>query len=274
MYINIEKRKKVAQHEIIATNKSDSALIGSAIRFMAPDGREEDIVVSKVKPSSWAKILGNTVLINGKAKEGDTIEISVKDKQNDSLFKKAAKFQYKLQRRIFKAGDPLVLVNNSNKCTAEQVKPIRLVKIGDRAFTEETKQAVEALMADAKAQGFELRIDSAWRSVQRQAEVYKKMPSIAAQPGASEHHTGLAVDLLWGGRMSAATRAASDEYKWIVANLHKYGFILRFPKGQEDVTEVTFEPWHYRYIGKDNAQAYIDSGARTFEEFMSDKGNN
>ena len=92
---------------------------------------------------------------------------------------------------------------------------------------------------------------------------------LSARPGYSEHQTGLAIDFSSpeGCRLEECyedTRAG----RWLAKNAQNYGFILRFPKGQQAVTGYLFEPWHYRYLGKDLTARYVASGANTLEEFL------
>lgn len=84
-----------------------------------------------------------------------------------------------------------------------------------------------------------------------------------AVPGTSEHEIGLAVDVNARGRATDANWAV---YRWLAANAHRYGFILRYPDGRTAVTGNGYEPWHYRYVGVDAAAAMHASG-QTLEEF-------
>lgn len=84
-----------------------------------------------------------------------------------------------------------------------------------------------------------------------------------AVPGTSEHEIGLAVDVNARGR---ATDANWTVYRWLAANAHRYGFILRYPDGRTAVTGNGYEPWHYRYVGVDAAAAMHVSG-QTLEEY-------
>lgn len=85
-----------------------------------------------------------------------------------------------------------------------------------------------------------------------------------ALPGTSEHELGIALDI------NADTDFSSDTevYEWLADNAHNYGFILRYPSGKEHITGIDYEPWHYRYVGKDNAYQ-IYSQQITLEEFLN-----
>ena len=89
-----------------------------------------------------------------------------------------------------------------------------------------------------------------------------------ARPGTSEHHTGLAVDLLhnecWELEEYWEDSAAFD---WMMEHCADYGFILRYPKSSQHITGVIYEPWHYRYVGVEAAQAIMSQGI-TLEEYL------
>ena len=63
----------------------------------------------------------------------------------------------------------------------------------------------------------------------------------------------------------------TNEAKWLSDNAYKYGFILRYPKGKEEITGYNFEPWHFRYVGRDTALKMHDSGITTLEEYTITK---
>lgn len=95
------------------------------------------------------------------------------------------------------------------------------------------------------------------------AEARAKAATEVAAPWTSEHQTGLAVDFNSVEQSFDKTK----EYKWLSENAHLYGFIMRYPKSKEDKTAVIYEPWHYRYVGIENAMAIKESGL-CLEEFI------
>jgi D-alanyl-D-alanine carboxypeptidase len=139
--------------------------------------------------------------------------------------------------------------------------------------------ALEAMIRDSAKDGVTLTVCSAFRTVKSQkALIEKKAQSLIvsgldadiaystagsyiAQPGESEHHTGLAVDLITKGISKLdSSFTKTDAYTWLTANAYRYGFILRYPKGKEEITHMSFEPWHYRYVGREYAAAIKASG--------------
>lgn len=142
---------------------------------------------------------------------------------------------------------------------------------------EASKIAMDAFIKmyeSAKLEDLNLVINSAYRSYDEQVEIAntyrdlygeKYVTNFVAKPGFSEHQTGLAFDI---GSKSCNIFAESDEYKWMIDNAHKYGFILRFPKRYEEITGFRNEPWHYRYVGKKIA-SYIYEENITLEEYFA-----
>ncbi|MBR2937492.1 MAG: M15 family metallopeptidase, partial [Oscillospiraceae bacterium] len=86
---------------------------------------------------------------------------------------------------------------------------------------------------------------------------------LVALPGTSGHQTGLAVDV----------GSTKEGHQWLANNGWKYGFILRYPEGKEEITGLDYEPWHFRYVGKELAKEIYDSGLclEEYLEMMKDK---
>jgi len=130
------------------------------------------------------------------------------------------------------------------------------------------------MKADATSLGLNIWIQSGYRSYEAQKGLYDKYVSrdgklaadtYSARPGHSEHQTGYAFDL------NTITDAFSntDEGKWVNENAYKYGFIIRYPKGKEDITGYKYESWHLRYVGKDLAEKLYNNGDWiTMEEYF------
>ncbi|MEG3074114.1 MAG: D-alanyl-D-alanine carboxypeptidase family protein, partial [Ruthenibacterium sp.] len=147
--------------------------------------------------------------------------------------------------------------------------------------------AVNDMIAGAKEQGVKLKTVAGYRSYQRQENSYNNRVAefvkagktkeeaqaaaaiITAPPGASEHNLGLSVDMQSvASHDYADTFKDSAEAKWLLDNAANYGFILRYPAGKEAVTGFDFEPWHYRYVGVEQAQKIKESGL-TLEEYLA-----
>ncbi len=136
----------------------------------------------------------------------------------------------------------------------------------------EAEAAFEKMAADAYGEGLTIYISSGYRSYDYQSGLYQRYVDrsgraeadrYSARPGHSEHQTGLAFDL----NTITDEFKDTDEGKWVAANCHKYGFIIRYPEGKEDVTGYKYEPWHIRYLGVDIATAVYESGL-SLEEYL------
>ena len=170
------------------------------------------------------------------------------------------------------------LVNKMRPFAQKDWAPSDLVDFEGQQLRAEAAQAARTMVDSAKAEGVTLTVSSAYRSYAVQQQTYQHWVSVngqkvadqlSARPGYSEHQTGLAIDFSSpeGCRLEECyedTRAG----RWLAKNAQNYGFILRFPKGQQAVTGYLFEPWHYRYLGKDLTARYVASGANTLEEFL------
>jgi D-alanyl-D-alanine carboxypeptidase len=139
--------------------------------------------------------------------------------------------------------------------------------------------AVVRLVRAAAAARLRLLSISAYRSAAAQQRVYGEdlrrfgragADHQTARPGYSEHQTGLAIDLgSVSGRCSlAACFGALPEGRWLAANGWRFGFVLRYPKGEERVTGYEYEPWHLRYVGTTLAAAVHDTGDPPLETFF------
>lgn len=144
-------------------------------------------------------------------------------------------------------------------------------------MTKETSKALKKMYDLAKKEGLYLVVNSAYRSYQTQVETMADFErrfggqyanEYVARPGASEHQTGLGIDLTSQSVVEGKKITFGDtpEYKWVIKNCAKYGFIIRFEEGSDDITGIAHEPWHLRYVGVDVAKKINEKGW-TFEEY-------
>ena len=184
--------------------------------------------------------------------------------------------------------DLLVLVNKQNTLP-EDYEPSDLVApdipfsfeedIPKRYVRKAAGEALEELFAAAKEEQLELLAASGYRSYSRQEAIFAsnvaqkgeaEARKVSAVPGQSEHQTGLAMDVTsrYVGYDLIEEFGETKEGIWLKDNAHKYGFIIRYPKGKEDITGYIYEPWHIRYVGKDVAAVIYENGY-TFEEYLT-----
>jgi len=180
----------------------------------------------------------------------------------------------------------LILVNKSHPIDKDY-KPDDLVKIkyfvSDRSETTrymraEAAEAFHKLVDKAAADGMELKMTTAYRSYNFQKILFDNYVAkegeeaanqYSARPGQSEHQTGLSVDV----SSPSVGYQLSDEYgnteegKWLAENAYRFGFIIRFPKGKEEITGYQYEPWHIRYVGLTAAKEIYKQNL-TLEEYL------
>lgn len=141
------------------------------------------------------------------------------------------------------------------------------------------------MQAAAAADGVTIWMQSGYRSVEYQTKLYtnktnyylgqgfdeatakEKAAAVVNPPGYSEHNCGLAADLNCPAYTDLSEGFEdTDAFRWLQQHAGEYGFILRYPKGMEEVTEITYEPWHWRYVGVENA-ALINASGLCFEQY-------
>lgn len=133
------------------------------------------------------------------------------------------------------------------------------------------QQSLSDLFGGAKAQGHDLIVASGFRSYELQQTYFsgysrtygeEAAQKFSARPGQSEHQTGLAVDISLASRQCYLETCFGETAagKWLAANAAAYGFVVRYPADKTEVTKYQYEPWHFRYVGKELAEALQRSG--------------
>lgn len=148
---------------------------------------------------------------------------------------------------------------------------------GDNYARKEVVNAFLEMWNEANKEDIYLMVSSSYRSYKDQNEVYNSYAdlkgesyadTIAARPGASEHQTGLALDIFEIKNSSIKTFHESKAYTWLKDNSYKFGFILRYPENYENITGYDYESWHYRYVGK-NLANYLYTNNLTLDEYYA-----
>lgn len=157
-----------------------------------------------------------------------------------------------------------VLINNERYLEKEYkpecVKLLNGAKVSKRIYPH-----LQSMFDDARRQGISITVGSGYRSWEEQNDLWEEEINrldeegislheamaqgklMVQRPGMSEHQTGLAVDI------NSTQRDAPILYKWLSKNSYKYGFILRYPEEKKKITGIIYEPWHFRYVGKEAA---------------------
>ncbi|MDB6353285.1 M15 family metallopeptidase [Trichococcus sp. K1Tr] len=185
----------------------------------------------------------------------------------------------------------LVLVNRENQLAAEIATEFYLTESGYQ-IDSRIKDPYLALLEAGKVAGMDFTMISGYRSIEQQQanydvnyqnylasglteeEAHSKTEEFIALPNASEHTTGLAVDITStalanqeGGSGLLQDLENYPEGLWLEENAPKFGFVLRYPKEKEAITGINFEPWHFRYVGVENA-IYMTENNLTLEEYV------
>ena len=173
----------------------------------------------------------------------------------------------------------VLLVNEEHPLAADYV-PEALVNLYEQRhsfrmasseiyLTRETYEAMERMFHAAEEAGMNgYIVTSGYRSYDRQVEIYAQSePGKAQKPGASEHQTGLSFDVTVE---TSEGFESTPQYGWLITHAHEYGFIQRYPANKADITGISYEPWHYRYVGVEVA-ARIHATGQTLEEFLGEK---
>ena len=177
----------------------------------------------------------------------------------------------------------LVLVNKNHPIKEDcnyELAGYRGYEVDSRIY-----DSLVSMFEDAKLEGINLTMASGFRTNSVQTGLYhekinqfrnagyteEEAIEIASMkvtpPGTSEHQTGLAVDILSASHTSMDFDFGNTKAGiWLRDNSYKYGFILRYPEGKEEITDIQYEPWHFRYVGTD-AASYIYESNLTYEEF-------
>lgn len=175
-----------------------------------------------------------------------------------------------------------ILVNKFHQLPAN-FKPDEIVEISNfYAYAERTMDGAiyeifKEMWNAAKDADATLIVISGYRSYESQDKLYESYLSsdgrlnadrYSARPGHSEHQLGLALDIVTHGYGLVEEFDETNEFAWLIANAHKYGFILRYPKDKEHITGYVYEPWHFRYVGTEIAN-YIHQNNITFDEYYA-----
>lgn len=170
------------------------------------------------------------------------------------------------------------ILANADNPIGEYVPELTSLENGQN-FDSRAVEALQTFIDETRAQGLSVYLSSSYRSYSEQQYLYNRKVAqyngdtataarIVAPPGTSEHQTGLCCDITdryYESKDSSLENTAM--FQWMNEHCAEYGFILRYPKDKEDVTGIIYEPWHFRYVGKEAAQ-YIKENGLCLEEFV------
>lgn len=181
------------------------------------------------------------------------------------------------------AEEYLILVNRQNPLGNDYVPPDLVNAYGSYKMREAAAMALEAMRKDMKANGITMKANNCYRSYATQKTLYNryltkqrlsypswteeqvvaKVQTFSAPPGTSEHQTGLAIDFAPVSNYFKSNKM----YPYLVENAYKFGFILRYDNNTIKITGYKYEPWHWRFVGRDAATYIHEHGNMTLEEY-------
>jgi D-alanyl-D-alanine carboxypeptidase len=181
-----------------------------------------------------------------------------------------------------------VLVDRSHSLSPDYVPkdlvPLRkygITTLGSEVLRREAAEHLRRLVQDAAADGEKVAVASAYRSYEEQQRSYRSLKGVlgadagrlSATPGRSQHQLGTTVDFTnaAAGYKLGVPFAQTSAYRWLERHAWEYGFVLAYPRGEEERTGYRWEPWHYRYVGARDAERIEDSG-QSLQEFLERVG--
>lgn len=229
----------------------------------------------------FANILENPKISDQSANEKEKMEKISNKTKTDGINNK----KNKEKRMINKNDWKLVLVNGKHKI--KENYDITVTPVGyTQAIDERCYDNLKNMINDCRNAGYNPVICSSYRSHEKQVllfenkikdfigqgytrkEAKKKARTVVAIPGTSEHEIGLAVDIVdVKYQLLEENQEKTETQKWLMKNCWKYGFILRYPKDKQEITGVIYEPWHYRFVGKENAKMIMKNNL-CLEEYL------
>ncbi len=195
-----------------------------------------------------------------------------------------AEKQFKSKHSITDPSSIWVIVNKQHQLSPASYVPADLQLSYGALISGIAKADFETMMAAANTQGAQPSVNSSYRSYDYQSNLYNNYiagygqtttDTFSARPGYSEHQTGLAID--FGSKTNPNCGfddcfATTTEGSWLATHAYEYGFILRYTSDKQSITGYKYEPWHYRYVGRELAGKMKEKSITTLEEFFNVSG--
>lgn len=214
---------------------------------------------------------------NNLSSEDSTMDIRIKDDTDPVTSSAPDKTEWNL-----------VLVNQWNPLPEGYDPTVTQLKNG-HAIDERAYPDLQEMMDDCRAAGLNPLICSSYRTMEKQKTLFSNKVNeylaqgysqekaeeaagkLVAVPGTSEHQLALALDIVdVSNQLLDKSQENTPVQKWLMKNSWKYGFILRYPTDKSDITGISYEPWHYRYVGKEVAKEIYESGV-CLEEYLENR---
>lgn len=228
---------------------------------------------------SFILLFSFTIMVNAGTLQ--SIKVLIKEKDN-GLFLGQEEKSYLVQDD---KDWMLMLVNEKNTLPDGYSPKLKKLKNG-LEFDERAIEYLNEMLDDAKLQGLSPVVCSGYRSIEYQQKLFNNQVSkqmskglshqqatveaskVVAYPGASEHNLGLAVDIVsLNYQILDEKQADTPEIRWLIEHSSEYGFILRYPEDKTEITGTIYEPWHFRYVGKQAAKEIMENDL-CLEEYL------
>ena len=182
-------------------------------------------------------------------------------------------------------GKEMILINPWHLLPEDYEADLEHVEYGHR-MDSCAAEHLKDMLSDCRDEGYSPLICSSYRDRSKQERLFdsdvrkfmysgmseeeaiEETAKNVAVPGSSEHEAGLAADIVYSGRqLLDENQEDNDTQQWLMEHCWEYGFILRYPKDKQEITGITYEPWHYRYVGLEAAE-YIMTNGLCLEEYL------
>ena len=272
----IKSKEKSSYNDDYLTFLINNNLNKEEIEFILNNNIEREQIIPYLDYSTFNPLLFFEYEEIKKTKSYSTIEtlnyINFPNYYNFYIFPKEAPFK----------NTPLLLVNKcffldssyqGNNLIEISTTNLNYIKRKNEIMkvNKEALEHYQILEKDARSLGYELYIFSAYRSYEKQHHLYYEVnnqnDSTVARPGFSEHQSGFSLDISTLKYGLTNNFKDSKEFNWLINNAYKYGFILRYPLGKENITGYSYESWHFRYVGVNVAKIIFEENL-TLEEYI------
>lgn len=230
-------------------------IVQSLVKF-SKTNKMTNLYEKSEKVSTVLEQIPNNAYVKYYSDQGDFSYVVYNGKKGYILKSDLSDIENKNQFKVIKG----VLIVNSDYTLPSDYDP---------GIDEDARKSFTLMVNDANKDGVILRSVSDYRSFEQQSKLEDVGDVKFVKAGTSEHQTGLAYDLI-GEDYTLKYKldfSKSKEYKWLMDNAYKYGFVLRYPEGKKDITGLSFAPWHFRYVGIDLAKILHDQNL-TLEEYL------
>jgi len=275
--------------------KEKWVLIGQALKKRFRRFRKK---IKRIHPYKKAAVIASIITLAGGLIIGNVMGKSLESKKSEKQIQKVTK-ELKAEAKKAAASKEtkktdvkdlpwnLTLVNEQHPMDAAYTPEVTAVS-GEYSVDSRIADAVNQMLEAAKADGMNMHILSAYRTIEKQTQVFNDTMSTnldggedywaaysttkqsVALPGYSEHNLGLALDIVADSYEGLDDQQAqTPEAQWLEKNCADYGFILRYPPDKSAETGIIYEPWHYRYVGQEDAKKIMESGV-TLETYLKE----